>query len=59
MTDCETCTEEFWCDDCEDLQLMSNPDFIAAMTYLIETIETTDFDISEVQVTSDLFGTVT
>ena len=36
-------------DDCEDLELLSSPGFLVAMTKLVKAIEETDFDIERVK----------
>lgn len=51
-----------WCNDCiekaddlEDLELSRNPDFIAAMTRIIDAVDNTDFDFSKVKVAGASF----
>ncbi len=43
----------------EDVELTSNPDFIDAMTRIVDAIENTDFDFSRVRVVDDIMKAFT
>ncbi len=42
-------------DDLLDWELCQNPDFIAAMEHIVDAIDNTDFDFSQVKVVNDIF----